>query len=304
VQRVRRHPRLLVPLLMVVVAAVVVPIAYANLAQTAVKANPKIKEIEPSATDTYFAWTRNSLAHPNHLDAYAQPFGQAPFKVNAEGTQGFSGGIDGTTLVYEQMKNGNGDLRLFDLIAKTRSTLPAAVNTLGGNEWRPSISGDWIEFGRITPSFYRIFLYNTSTLELRKLDEVPAGSQYTEPGEVSGNFAAWTHCGTSTCHIKLYDILNQTTSTLAVAAGRYQFGAAVTADGTLYYGEGGLSSCGSSVKLKKLPLGGSVSTLLNLNPGIDFANTYAYTNVAGTDVYFAKYQCGTGGWDVYRVTAP
>jgi hypothetical protein len=73
---------------MVVVAAVVVPIAYANLAQTAVKANPKIKEIEPSATDTYFAWTRNSLAHPNHLDAYAQPFGQAPFKVKCRGDAG------------------------------------------------------------------------------------------------------------------------------------------------------------------------------------------------------------------------
>lgn len=294
------------------IAVSVLPAATASAAsgglpQTPITHTKRVDDQSPAATDTYLTWERNSVAHPRRYNTYARHFGSAAFKVNAAGTYGGSSGIDGTTVVYTQWRpGGHTDLRLFDLVTRTRSTLPAVVNTARGDEYGPSISGDWIEFRRRTARFYREFIYNVSTHELRMLDEVSRSNRYNfiESGQVNGNYVAWMRCGRVTCRVKLYDISAETRSSLSPTAGRYQFGAAVTADGTLYYGEGNLTGCGRGVKLKKLPLAGSPTTLVSFSRGVDFYSTYAYTNVAGTDVYYAKFHCSTNRADIFRVTSP
>ena len=225
--------------------------------------------------------------------------------MNADGTHGGAGGIDGTTLVYSQWKKRGspGNLHLIDLATHVRTRLPAIVNTPRGDEYWPSISGDWILFQRKTRRFKREYIYNTSTQELRKLDEVPARG-YMEAGQVNGNYVTWMKCGRVTCKVRLYNIATQKTTVLRVLPGRYQFGAAVTADGTLYYGEGNNTRCGRAIRLMKRPLGGPATTLVSFNRGIDFESTYAYTNTGGTDIYYAKLHCATGETDIYRVTSP
>jgi hypothetical protein len=281
-------------------------VAYADLSQTQITSTAKAHEYNPAASDTYLAWEQNRPHHRKHFDVYARPFGGAKFKVNADGTRANLGGIDGTTLIYSQDRAAGSpaNLHLIDLVTRVRTKLPAIVNTQRGDEYWPSISGDWIEFLRKTRRYLREYIYNTSTDELRLLDQVPA-TGYMESGQVNGNYVTWMKCGRVTCRVWLYDIAAQTRTVLPVAQHRYQFGPAVTADGTLYYGEGSqLASCGRAVRLIKRPLGGPSTTLVSFNRGIDFFSTYAYTNTGGTDLYYAKLRCATGATDIYRVTSP
>jgi hypothetical protein len=245
--------------------------------------------------------------HPNHYDVFAREAAGTAFKVNPDGTSAGGGGIDGTTLVYSERRPGRlGNLELFDLVGRSRTGVPSEVNTRGGDEWGPSISGDWIEFARTTQQYYREFIYNTATDELRMLDEVSRADRrnFIEPGQVSGNYVTWMHCGRVTCKVRLYDIAAQTTTVLDVASGRYQFGATVTADGTLYYGEAKVRGCGAGVRLMQLPLAGAPTTLVSFNRGIDFLNTYAFEHAGGTDLYYAKLRCSNETTDIFKVTNP
>lgn len=302
----KRRSRLWLATALAAMAAVAltVSVAYADLGQTQITSTPKVYEYNPAANDAYIAWERTKPGHRKHYDLYARPFVGPAFKVNADGTNGGGGGIDGTTLVYSQWKAGRpGNLHLMDLVTRVRTKLPAVVNTRG-NEYWPSISGDWIQFQRKTRRFRSEYIYNTSTHELRQLEEVPANG-YMESGQVNGNYVTWMKCGRVTCKVRLYDIAAQTRTVLPVASHRYQFGPAVTADGTLYYGEESLlARCGRGVRLMKRPLGGPAATLVSFNRGTDFYQTYAYTNTGGTDVYYAKLHCATGATDIYRVTSP
>ena len=78
----------------------------------------------------------------------------------------------------------------------------------------------------------------------------------------------------------------------------------MTADGTLYYGEANLGRCGRSVRLMKLSLGGSPTTLEAFQRGIDFESAFAYANTGVTDIYFAKLRCASNTTDIVRVTSP
>ena len=276
-----------------------------ELAQTQITDTPDLNEYSPAATDTWFTWNRNATARPRITTTLAGQFGSSAFKINAAGTLSGSSGIDGTTVVYTQWKpGGHTNLYLFDVLTRTRAGLPATVNTPRSDEYGPSISGNWIEFRRRSRHYYREFIFNTSTQELRKLDEAQRGSGWIESGQINGDYVTWMRCGRITCRVRLYSITAGTTSVLSVAPGRYQFGAAVTADGTLYYGEGNLGPCGRSVKLIKLPLGGSPTTLESFSRGIDFESTFAYANTGGTDVYYAKLRCAPDTLDIFRVTSP
>ena len=199
--------------------ALTVSVAYADLGQTRITSTPKVYEYNPAANDAYIAWERTKPGHRKHYDLYARPFVGPAFKVNADGTNGGGGGIDGTTLVYSQWKAGRpGNLHLMDLVTRIRTKLPAVVNTRGDEYW-PSISGDWIQFQRKTHRFRREYIYNTSTHELRQLDEVPA-TGYMESGQVTGNYVTWMKCGRVTCKVRLYDIAAQTRTVLPVASVR------------------------------------------------------------------------------------
>jgi hypothetical protein len=116
-------------------------------------------EILPAA-NSYFAWSQNSAAHPHLYTEYVRgnlfsSVGPGPrIRVNHVGTQGFSGGIDATTittLIYQQVKGHQSDIKLFNLMTHVRSDPTVGVNTPAW-EYRPTISGPWILFGRLRAS--------------------------------------------------------------------------------------------------------------------------------------------------------
>ena len=89
--------------------------ASADSVPVPVKASPR-NEVTAAAGGEYFAWAKSRRRHPGLYDVWAQRGTEASFKVNAPGTYGWAGGIDGTRLVYQEVRNGlQSDIRFFDL---------------------------------------------------------------------------------------------------------------------------------------------------------------------------------------------
>ena len=115
-------------------------------------------------------------------------------------------------------------------------------------------------------------------------------------GQMNGNFAAWDRYVFSgdfktRCDIWTYDVAAGTTTRLANPDGKCQSGPAVSADGTLYFHQSGLS-CGLHAKMITLPPGGSESVVYRLPKGHDYAGAYAVDNPDGSsDVYFDPGSC-------------
>ena len=108
--------------------AVTTSVAIGASAPVAVKATPRT-EVAPAASGDWFAWSRSRAKRESPFDVYAQQTGHAAFKVNPKRTQAFTGGIDGTTLVYQLIRGRRGessDLRLYNLATRRQLPMPAS----------------------------------------------------------------------------------------------------------------------------------------------------------------------------------
>jgi hypothetical protein len=117
--------------------------------------------------------------------------------------------------------------------------LPASINTPHAYQWRPSLSGDWLLWGRRPETnHYQIMLANLETGRVIRLDDVRGHAAYAEPGQVNGRYATWLSCPDNVCRAYRYDVDAQTRIEMPpIGGGRYaQFGPAVTPDGTVYFG--------------------------------------------------------------------
>ena len=225
--------------------------------------------------------------------------------MNAPGTSGYNGGIDGTTLVYQQVRRGQSDLRLFDLVTQQRS-IPAGVNTPQW-EWRPSISGQWVMFGRenlrTRPVKTRVLLYDTATSQTITLVDT-AG--FSEPGQVNGDYAVYTHCGRVTCNVFRYQIsTGQRVRMPNALSRRVQYAPSVSADGTVYYASSRFT-CGKDVRIRRFVVGHASASLMTLLPaGRDVITTYADDMADGTTrVLHDRGSCKGSSNDIYRVIDP
>jgi hypothetical protein len=253
-------------------------------------------ENEPAASDGYVAWSQNSAAHPNHYDAYAKSWGGAKFKVNPPHTSGQQGGIDGTTLVYQQ----NSDIKLFDLSSHVRTNPPAGVNTKDTEYW-PSISGQWLLFGRtLSSGKSRVILFNTTTHQSRTLASTSTSKPFLGPDQVNGDYAVWERYTGSACDVFRYTISTKATMRIPNPNNKCQYASSVTTDGTVYFMRSG-STCGLSVSLRAYP---SVNpTLVSLPKGNDVLDTYAVTDGNGSvTVFYDQGSCNTGNQDIREVT--
>ena len=252
------------------------------------------------------AYVAYSQSRPNHFgvfDVYVKPAGTPPFRVNGRG-EGFAGGIDGTTLIWQSVLSGQSDLRLFDLASHTRS-VPAGVNTRRFEFW-PTISGEWILYGQSwrRASNWRVILHNTNTSETRILDErVNRPRTRVAPGQVNGDYATWESVNerTSVLNVFLYQISTATTTKLPRPTGKLQYSPSVTPDGTVFYLRSGFG-CGHDV-LREYAAG--IDTpLARLPRGYDaLTNTFAVDEGGGvTSVYFDRVQCSTENSHIYKIT--
>ncbi len=294
----------------VVAALVAVPAAYARLSQHGVKTSRLYEQLPASETDgttQYFAWSQNSRAHRNHFDGFLTRTGDPRVKLNARG-QGFIGGIDPPMVAYQQVANGQSNLsnlKLYNADTQMRSNRPAGVNT-GDWEWEPSISGDWLLFGRQTSTTQFVILHSLTTPTEVILDH---GPRFRHAGQVNGDFAAWTRCTRTTCNVVRRQISTVVTDTvLAKPSTKYQYGGAVTATGIVYAARSG-PKCGADVKVVRYfgatdPPGGTIVADLGAK-GRDFWSAYARDNDDGSvDVFYDRYLCGKSTSDIYRVHDP
>jgi len=295
----------------ITVALVLPPTASALLAEQGVLKSAR-NESNPAAdwngTDSILGWARSRASNPNRYDAFVKNDGAAPVKLNRTG-QGFMGGIDYPTVVYQQVAKRRSNLFLYDLSNGTRPATPAGVNTRKW-EWHPTVSGDWLLFNRDDTSspVQRIVLHNMQTGNERLLAKITRGAYSLEAGQVNGDWATYTRCK-PVCNVIRYRISTSSSKTLAkpsTSKPRYQYGGSVASDGSAYLMRSG-ASCGSSVKIVRYgsgdPAKGTVVAALASNKDSRFTHVREDTN-GSTEVFYDRVGCGSGQWDIFKIVHP
>jgi hypothetical protein len=100
-------------------------------------------EIFPAIDDGVLMWAQNTRDRPRHYDTFVRTAGGTR-RVNAPGTLGWSGEVEGTHVIYQQVSEhrnrpDRSDLHSFDLSTLTRGSIDGVNTSLW--EWRPSESG-------------------------------------------------------------------------------------------------------------------------------------------------------------------
>src|SRR5919205_1443853 len=220
-------------------ALAAVPAALALLPETPVAASAR-NEFKPAADfhsngDELVSFSRSRAGHPNRYDAILRRVSggiTTRIKLNTKG-QGHSGGIDSPLVAYQQVVNGRSNIFVYNIDDLSR-TPPAGVNTSRW-EYGPTVSGDWLLFGRDDNrgSTERIVLHRISTHADLRLARVLRARYSLVPGQVQGNWATYTRCA-PVCNVIRYDIGAGTRTRLSkpvTSPPRYQFGGAVTSTG-------------------------------------------------------------------------
>lgn len=262
-------------------------------------------EFQPARTSNALAWERNTKARPNEYAVMVQPDGGGPIQANHPRTSAAMGDFLGDRLVYQQyrgnpIRRGRSDLFFFDISSETRSK----VSGVNGRQWEywPSASGAWLLFARWNPhtNVRRLILHNLDSGERRVLEKVKGRKSFLGPGQVNGNYAVWYVCHPR-CEVLRYDISARTTSVIT-NPGSYQRAPSVTTGGTVYFSRGG-RRCGSSAALVRASLQGDQQVLVELQDGLDIADTYAHVEPNGSiEVYYERNVCGRmAGSDIYKV---
>lgn len=271
-------------------------------------------EIGPAASTTYLAWIVFSGKNLNPSIRAEAVGSDASVRVNPKGTFGFTGGIDGSTLIYEQFsETQKSDLVMVDLSTQTELEVPDGVNT-DAVEYSPSISGSHLLFGRRIPHGGQVILFDTST----DTSQVIATRTDTEkrfksvlPIQVNGNYAVWQQSTVKrktgepiSADIVLYDIAAATATKLPKTDPERQslYGPSVDQDGTVYFGRSSFA-CGENAQLVSRPLDGTESVLYVFPTNEDFSFTGAVDNPDNTtDVYFDRANCrGDDFGDIWKL---
>jgi hypothetical protein len=276
---------------------------------TPIKSAPRpIHESSPAVSASYMAWSHTSRRHPHHYSVYEQamssnhPTGPT-FRVNPAGSFGYAGGIAGTRLAYEQVKDGQSNIRFWNLARHHRSSPGPGVNTRAW-ETSPTITAKWLLFGRITPRTARVLLYNLKTHGLRQLAGVARSARhFALAGQVNGNYATYRVCR-STCTVYRYNIATGHATALPRPAGTSNLASAVSSIGTAYFIQGH-RACGSRHRLMQQTLGGAVIELQAFSPQVTIAKIQTYTARGGTtELFYSRNTCAGGAAHIYRLTTP
>ena len=267
-------------------------------------------QITPAAAGSTLSWSRNGPSDTGPYNEYVQVGSGPRVQVNGRGTQAYGGGISGSTLVYQRVYKNQSDLRFYDIPSATYLATPAGWNTASW-EWSPTISGTEVLFGRATdiPSStstrQQIILGDLATHQLTVIGSATAKFTAEYPGQVNGNYAVWTSCSTTSCHLEEYDIATQTKTAIPTQGTPFDYAASVTSTGTVYFAHSG-SGCGTSVTLVRYPLGGPATVLVAFPKGIDVSSSYVDDTSGTPTIYYAKGSCRTNAAgnhndDVYKV---
>jgi hypothetical protein len=269
----------------------------------------------PSGTPL-FAWSQNSRAHPNRFNAFFKRGSHTLVKLNTSG-RGFLGGIDPPLVVYQQVKNNESNVRLFNYQTGVRSGPPQGVNSADW-DWAPSISGDWITFGRDDDESNDqwVLLESWSQLTQLQLETIGLNREQLYPGQVNGNFVVWTYCGLE-CDVRKWEIPSDHIPTQdevvpvtlpKAATATDQYAAAVTSTGTVYLVRSG-DGCGLKLRIVRFgpsdPPEGTVIASIPGGKDVHGDGGYVRERSNGTvEYFFDRVDCSSGRLDIYKVTDP
>ncbi len=257
-------------------------------------------EFQPARGLGFLAWEQNTRKHPKHYDVFAKADGGGEVRVNPRKTQAAMGGVDGSTLVYQEFRGEKSTLRFYGMDTKQRSNPPAGVNTKAWEYW-PSLSGRWLLFAREFDNGRRLLiLYDLQAETRRILDRTKGEKEFIGPGQVNGDYAVWSTC-TPRCDVLVHHIPTDTT-TKVPNPGAYQRGPSVTPGGVVYFSQG-KKRCGSSVTLVRYPPGGPAESLLDLQDPLDIHDTFVFSGPTGeTEVFYERVGCGrAAASDIFKI---
>ena len=285
-------------------AAIPSPSSAAERAER-VLTSPKNEE-SPAAAPGWLVWSEGPK-RGSDFDLIARPTGERRFQVNPRGTQAYAGSIEGTTLVYNEVRR-KGDIVFFDLGTRERTEPPAGINT-SAHESVVSFSGDWLLFRRSRSASggrVRILLRNLETGDELTLQRGNNGRRYTQPGTVRGDYATWLKCRSRAhCDVFRHQISTGVTTQIPNPKDRAQYAPSVTNEGHVYFVESRNIVCGANAALWRHTITGIRERIGPLPPGHDAAKTSPVVSSDGTvSVYFDAFDCEREGIpsDIYRIT--
>jgi Divergent InlB B-repeat domain len=249
-------------------------------------------EFQPVRSGRYLAWEQNTRSHPDRYKIYARRKSGRRFQVSAPRAEGANGGIDGTRLVFQQFHKGKSDIKLFDLARRRRRGAPKGINTRHWEYW-PSISGDWVLFGRLARGGDRkVLLVNLTSGARRVIARTGSKRAFLAPGQVNGQWAAYAKCTPTTkCDVFRYNLASKGTSEVP-NPGFYQRAASITPSGTVYFVRA-RHRCGRSVRVMRHALGNRATAVRRLPDGVDVGDTYVFSRGTRPDkVLYDRRRCG------------
>ena len=273
--------------------------------------NERNPAADATGTTEVLAFTRSRAGFPNRYDAFVKSGSDPAVQLNLGG-QAWTGGIDYPVVVYQRIARGQSDLFMYDLSDGSRPATPLGVNTSRW-EWHPTISGDWLLYGRDNTSnpTQRVVLHeHVTTHEERVLESITKATHYLQPDQVNGDWATYTKCAPN-CNVFLYQISTQATTRLpkpVTDRPRQQYAGVVSPDGAVYLVRSG-PRCGERVRIVRYDAAradGTYGTIVaGLPSGRDIAFAFLREQFGGArDVLYDRVNCSTGRFDVYKVTDP
>jgi hypothetical protein len=267
-------------------------------------------QIRGSANSGWVMWSSNTTQRPDHYDTLARPTSGAPFRVNASGTEGLSGGLSGNTsqAIYQQTDGTSSDLFLYDLSTKTRRNPPTGINT-NLWEWSPSISPGYTLFGRNSfrsrSSPWKVILYKRATGVSKLLMSVENRCECIFPGQVTDQYATWTKCSLTVCQSWYYTIATGVAARIPNPLSQQTYYPAVApTSGNIYFGRSN-SGCGVSTKIYRWNPATPGTTVLvsSLADGHDLSTSSLANRSGGhDDVYIAELLCsGRFNANIYEI---
>lgn len=244
-----------------------------------------------SGGDRYLAWTQSPV-QSNRAKVMARR-NDNTFRVSRKGTRAYAGGIDGSTLIYQEIRPRRDQSNLFGFDLKTKNRFGyGALNTKWW-EYRPTKSGRWVLFSREGNRTIAVILSNLKSGKGRKLTEVRArGFRQAMAGQVNGKWAVYHRCVPTTCDVFRYNI--ETKNKIRIPRTRaFQYFPSVSREGAVYFATSG-TACGANVKLMRWSNG--TTTQIAYLGNKDTFSTYAAPAPGGkVDVIFDKYACNQNG---------
>jgi hypothetical protein len=275
-------------------------------------------QIFPGANASFIGWTNNTQAHPRHYNAYVQPLSGgvptgSPMKLNTGTSFGWFGGIrpDANEAAFQQANahQTQSDIRIVDLdVLPLAPTSPPGLNTSAW-EFHPSISADWILFGRNLGRRSRIYLYDRTlqtSIALASARNYRNGNPRILPDDVTEAYATWTKCG-AVCNVYYYNLSTKATTVVPNPSSRHQYNSSVSdATGDMYFVHSG-SGCGVRVEILRWHIGDPLpyTVVATLPSGYDVIyRTATFNDGTNDNVYFDRVRCaGKFYSDIYEVPA-